>query len=1642
MTKRDGLKMIAAWMCALLLFTGGWPSWFSSQQNVSANTIQGQASPANPDEQHDRQSATLLSPSDIPDFSGVHPRLFVPPGGLEDVKTRIFQDPDMYDEYHLIMSNENHMLAKAFRYLIHGDEADGRGAIASALLELEGLSDAVVLDRGRPFLSIYTTSPLVYDWCYDLLTEDEKDRFIQQFMRFATAPGKSPGFPIKTGSLTITGHDVEGWFWNQLLIGLAIYDEDPRMWNGALSFFFAQHQTVRDWFYGSGLHHQGWYIGTRHAHASNFNLLMRQLTDKDAFDAAAEDVPYQLLYHLRPDGEQLRTADVAGDTSGREEFRVSVLDNTANLYENEYMKYAKRYFSTRDAVFEAILDILTRPAGLGERPLDTLPLVRYFPEPVGAEMTARSGWEIGGPASDDYLVQMRIGQYWFGNHQHMDMGTFQIYYKGNLTGDSGAYRGSNTGANSQHDLHYYRLPIAHNSLIIYNPNQVDGALPYDPKNDGGIGFPRQSGESQPRNLAQLVDPRNTYAVADVLAQGTDEADGEYRYAYISGDLTKGFIHPYDTDNPDRAEQVTRSMVTMPTEEADHPLAFFVFDRIRALDAAYDKKFVMHVAEDPVISGNRVQTAAPRSQLGYNGQLVSWSLLPENPSFDVVEGYKTGYGENEREYDPGVPEGGDTFESMIYRLEVSDSEPGLDHYFLHAMTVSEDGTPVTVEPELIQLGEHRVGARLFNKTVLFSKDGSLSTRVDVELEGDGIQGVLVTDLAEGAYYIDRTDLPSGANLDYQTVDSTCKCIYFEGAAGSYTVTRTSAEAEDAQHWIETSEGDTTPPTVQLAAPADGQTISGTVELTALAEDNAGVAGVQFFLNNKRLGPEQPGGSASYSWDTSTVSDGTYTLSVRARDEAGHTASGEPVTVIVHNEAGFLPLREHFTSDAGRFEVYSGVWDVIDGVYRLSAGESGTDSLSIHERPFDEDYRLAVEASVKSITNGEREFSLLFDVQDENNYYAYRLSENREISGIYKVVEGQSTRILALNSQVIPGATYRLSVSRIGGSADIYLNDRFMGQIVDDAFAGGRLGLAGRATNVHFDRLTVDPLQDQSPVDVTPPAVAVIAPSAEETLSGAFEFRAEATDNDAVSSVQFRINGIHTGSPVTQAAENDTYVYTWDSTTRVDGTYELRAVATDRTGNQSVSAPVLFTVDNGSGAVLIQEDFSEGAGNFEEIAGGIWSVVNGRYVLDSPDNVLPHGNMSVHTTELDGSYMINVDAGNTTAGGFRDFSVLLEYQDPQNYYYVSLSQNINPDPQNNGIFRYQNGVLTELADITKQVMGGMMHNITIRRNGLEIGAYVNGELVAVATDSTFRGGRVGLGSRNDPSIFDNLIVIQSDFSIDDNLPPDVSVSVPGDGDTVQHRVNVTADATDNVAVASVQFYLDGQPLGPVDTLAPYEAEWDTRTLPDGTYSLEAVAIDVNGNEGRSQPVLVTVDNSDPASFPLIAEYFTYDADRFNLVAGGAWNVYNGRYELRNPVRNGGNEPNFNINLHQTLLEPDYTLAVEGRTTASGNGFRDFTIYFDYQDEDNHYYVNFTENASSSGVFKYEDGVLTKLTATTAANVSQTMHQVEIVRSGDLITVFWNGQQVAQAADGTFQGGYVGLGTLNDQVEFDNLIVTKGE
>jgi hypothetical protein len=105
--------------------------------------------------------------------------------------------------------------------------------------------------------------------------------------------------------------------------------------------------------------------------------------------------------------------------------------------------------------------------------------------------------------------------------------------------------------------------------------------------------------------------------------------------------------------------------------------------------------------------------------------------------------------------------------------------------------------------------------------------------------------------------------------------------------------------------------------------------------------------------------------------------------------------------------------------------------------------------------------------------------------------------------------------------------------------------------------------------------------------------------------------------------------------------------------------------------------------------------------------------------------------------------------------------------------------------------------------------------------------------------------------------------------DTTPPTVSMTAPANGSTATGTVSVSAAAADNVAVAGVQFLLDGAPLGAEDAASPFSLGWDSVATPNGAHQLSARARDAGGNLTVSAAIAVTVSNVPPPD-GLVAAY----------------------------------------------------------------------------------------------------------------------------------------------------------------------------
>jgi len=689
----------------------------------------------------------------IPSIPPDHPRVYVRPADLPSIREKLYM-PEFIEDWTMIRSNHR-PLSKAFVYLMTRDERIGRAAVEEGLSDLKQCIDARSPDNAMHW------GACVYDWCYDLVSSSQRQEFIREFVRIAAS--HSPGYPANPNGHAVVGHGTEGWLLtDQLPAGLAIYDESRQMFEAAAQLFFSKFVPVRNFFYPAHMHHQGdSYISTRLQHDLLASWLFRRIDAGDVFSHELQYVPYQLIYHLRPDGQQMRSGDTF-DPRGTDVPKRRLMMLAGAYYEDPYLlTMADSDFYYGPSSYDRIFKLLFQRPGLERRPLDELALSKYFAEPMG-EMIARTGWRMG-MDSPDAVVHMRIGEYFFGNHQRKDFGTFQIYCRGPLAIASGIYEGVGQPYGSAHWLNYHHQTIAHNGLLIYDPSEV---MAKGAANDGGQRWP--SNGDYPRDLSDLLE--HDYRMGKVTAHAIEPDSATPVFSYLAGDIT-------DAYDAGKAEMVTRSMITVNTGDPARPCVLVVFDRVISTNPLFKKTWLLHSIQEPQIRGTTsyyvFRTGKHYEQdVYYSGRMIVDCLLPEDVSVTKIGGPGKEFWIESTNRDYPSTRGG-AAEPGAWRIEVSPAIPNRRDTFLHVLTVVDVRVPVEKAAELVS-NTDLVGASFSNHAIFFSRDGTLLETADVPLDTLEEKTIFVCDLRPGLWSLKGND-SEGTTV---RVDEQAKSLYLD------------------------------------------------------------------------------------------------------------------------------------------------------------------------------------------------------------------------------------------------------------------------------------------------------------------------------------------------------------------------------------------------------------------------------------------------------------------------------------------------------------------------------------------------------------------------------------------------------------------------------------------------------------------------------------------------------------------------------------------------------------------------------------------------------------------------------------------------------------------------------------------------
>ena len=616
--------------------------------------------------------------------------------------------------------------SKAFEYAINGDEmlgCEAVNALLNVILSFDREKDGIYYTVGGMIL---LTSAEVYDWCYDLLTPELREAIVGGCENLV-APYMEIGFPPDNMGY-ISGHGsgspiLRDW----LAFAIATYDEYPDIYEFVAGRIFEQYIEPRNFYYKSGSIHQGNNYGqsTRFLADLWSAALIKRMSGELIYDESMSKVLYGQVYAIRPDGETLRMGDDFTETFSNPYNKIywRAAFYAGNLFGDPVLRGLAKsatngfeytgYLSGNEHLSPAIHLIFNDPS-IGTAELSTLPLTYYMGSPLGQTIT-RTGWDIDG--SDDIQVLMRICELNGGNHDHLDSGNFQIFYKGILASESGVYDSYGT----PQDYNYNKQTIAHNCLLIYDPDENTGRI----VNSGGQRMP-----GEPKNLDDWFE---RFTFGKVTAH--EETD---THIVLTGDITSAYTN--------KVSEVLRSMVFIPTGDAEMPGIFAVYDRVTSSKASFKKTFLLHMQTEPEVSGNITVIT------NNGGKLVNQTLLPNDAVITKVGGEGNEFSINGVNYPSTVMKYyKNSIEAGWGRVEISPADENLSDSFLNVMYVTDEGSAVEAKAELIE-SDSAVGARLGDYVIVFAESSERADKISFTIPGDGSVKLLVVGLAGGEYEV--------------------------------------------------------------------------------------------------------------------------------------------------------------------------------------------------------------------------------------------------------------------------------------------------------------------------------------------------------------------------------------------------------------------------------------------------------------------------------------------------------------------------------------------------------------------------------------------------------------------------------------------------------------------------------------------------------------------------------------------------------------------------------------------------------------------------------------------------------------------------------------------------------------------------
>ena len=411
------------------------------------------------------------------------------------------------------------------------------------------------------------------------------------------------------------------------------------------------------------------------------------------------------------------------------------------------------------------------------------------------------------------------------------------------------------------------------------------------------------------------------------------------------------------------------------------------------------------------------------------------------------------------------------------------------------------------------------------------------------------------------------------------------------------------------------------------------------------------------------------------------------------------------------------------------------------------------------------------------------------------------------------------------------------------------------------------------DVDNNRTTIPPISvtvnNQLPIDVTPPTGALTSPPAGSTVFGNASIQVTAADDQLVDYIEFYIDGDLDGTydcngPSCSAS------YDWNTTTESEGEHVIQVILVDGWNNNTVLTPISVLVDN------IDQDEIHPTAVITEPASGqtisgnvlVETLVTDNLEIDKVEFYINSQIVYIDSTAPEYNYLWNTDSLPDDENYVISIIAYDEVgnEGPSTAITVHLDNYDNINPSGLIMYPYAGQILSgqQTISILAEDNTGIDSVDFFINNALVYTDFVEPYEYDWNTEFEFEDANHIIGSivtdmAGNQFEIPSISVFVNNIP-NDNVPPTISISNPVSGQTVSGTINFTVNVDDNVGIAQVEFFIDGYSFGVV-TEEPYSYLWDTSSnigAHGNEHALSAIVMDTAGNTSFSQPILVIVDN----------------------------------------------------------------------------------------------------------------------------------------------------------------------------------------